>query len=56
MNIATKRYIDRRAFLRGAGTVLSLPFLEAMVSAFATRTQAAVGQPPPRFLGLNRHL
>jgi len=32
--------------------VLSLPFLEAMVPAFATRAQAAVGQPPPRFLAM----
>lgn len=52
MNFATKRHLDRRAFLRGAGTVLSLPFLEAMVPAFATRAQAAVGQPPPRFLAM----
>ena len=52
MNIATKRHLHRRAFLRGAGTVLSLPFLEAMVPAFATRAQAASGQPPPRFLAM----
>jgi hypothetical protein len=52
MNIVTKQYLDRRAFLRGAGTVLSLPFLEAMVPAFATRAQAAVAQPPPRFLAM----
>lgn len=52
MNIATKRHLDRRAFLRGAGTVLSLPFLEAMIPAFATRAQAALGQPPQRFLAM----
>lgn len=52
MNIATKRHLDRRAFLRGAGTVLSLPFLEAMVPAFATRAQAAAGQPPQRLLAM----
>ena len=52
MNIATKRHLDRRAFLRGAGTVLSLPFLEAMVPAFATRAQAAEALPPPRFLAM----
>jgi hypothetical protein len=52
MHTATKRHLDRRAFLRGAGTVLSLPFLEAMVPAFATRAQAAVAQPPPRFLAM----
>ena len=52
MNIATKRHLDRRAFLRGTGTLLSLPFLEAMIPAFATRAQAAVGRPPPRFLAM----
>ncbi len=52
MYTATKRHLNRRAFLRGTGTVLSLPFLEAMVPAFATRTQAAVGQSPPRFLAM----
>lgn len=52
MNIATKRHLDRRAFLRGTGTLLSLPFLEAMIPAFATRAQAAVGNPPQRFLAM----
>lgn len=52
MNITTKRHIDRRTFLRGTGTALALPFLEAMVPAFATRAQAAVAQPPPRFLAM----
>lgn len=52
MYTATKRHLDRRAFLRGTGTVLSLPFLEAMVPAFATRAQTAAGQPPPRFLAM----
>jgi hypothetical protein len=52
MYTATKRHLDRRAFLRGAGTILSLPFLEAMVPAFATKAQAAVAQPPPRFLAM----
>lgn len=52
MHFATKRHLDRRAFLRGVGTCLSLPLLEAMVPAFATRAQAAVAQPPPRFLAM----
>jgi hypothetical protein len=52
MYAATKCHLDRRAFLRGAGTVLSLPFLEAMVPAFATRAQAAVANPPTRFLAM----
>jgi len=50
MNIATKKSLDRRTFLRGSGTLLALPFLEAMVPAFATRAQAALGEPPARFL------
>ncbi|MEQ1748355.1 MAG: DUF1552 domain-containing protein [Prosthecobacter sp.] len=48
MNIATKRHLSRRAFLRGAGTVLSLPFLEAMTPAFARATT----QPPKRFVAM----
>ena len=32
----TRRSLDRRAFLRGAGTVIGLPFLDAMVPAFAS--------------------
>jgi hypothetical protein len=52
MNIATKCHLDRRAFLRGTGTVLSLPFLEAMVPAFATRAQAVSALPPQRFVAM----
>jgi len=52
MNIATKRHLDRRAFLRGTGAVLSLPMLEAMRPALPTRAQAAAGTPPPRFLAM----
>jgi len=33
MNISLYKPIDRRAFLRGTGTCLSLPFLEAMLPA-----------------------
>ena len=51
-HISVKRHISRRAMLRGTGISLSLPFLEAMVPAFATRAQAAVGQPPQRFLAM----
>lgn len=52
MNYATKRHLDRRTFLRGTGTALALPFLDAMLPAFATRAQASVAQPPPRFLAM----
>ena len=41
----TRKSIPRRAFLRGVGTAVSLPFLDAMVPAFAS---AAAGKPPLR--------
>jgi hypothetical protein len=54
MNIATKRHLSRRAFLRGTGAVLTLPWLEAMLPAFATRAQAAAAATAPRrFLAIN---
>jgi hypothetical protein len=52
MNISTKCHLSRRTFLRGVGTSLSLPFLEAMLPAFATRAQAAVAEPVPRFVAM----
>ena len=52
MNFTTKRHLSRRAFLRGSGTLLSLPLLDAMVPAFATRAEAAVAQQPKRFLAM----
>jgi hypothetical protein len=41
----TRKSIPRRAFLRGVGTAVSLPFLDAMVPAFAA---PAAGKPPLR--------
>jgi hypothetical protein len=41
----TRKALGRRSFLRGIGTAVSLPFLDAMVPAFAT---AAQGKPPVR--------
>ena len=32
-NFLTKKYLDRRTFLRGGGVALALPFLDAMVPA-----------------------
>ena len=49
----SKKVLPRRAFLRGTGAVLALPFLDAMVPAFATRAQAAVAAPPKRFLAMS---
>jgi len=48
MNIATKIHLSRRAFLRGTGAALALPWLEAMVPAFATRAQAAAASAAPK--------
>jgi hypothetical protein len=52
MHTAVKLHLNRRAFLRGTGAALSLPFLDAMVPAFATRAQAAAALPPPRFMAM----
>jgi Protein of unknown function (DUF1552) len=35
MKFVTRRHIPRRSFLKGAGTAIALPFLDAMVPAFA---------------------
>jgi hypothetical protein len=37
----TRKYLPRRAFLRGAGAALALPFLDAMVPAFAGTSNAS---------------
>jgi hypothetical protein len=47
----TKKHIPRRTVLRGAGAMLALPFLEAMVPARALRAQSAAAA-KPRFVGL----
>ncbi len=41
----TRKALDRRTFLRGVGTAVSLPFLDAMVPAFAA---ARAAKPPLR--------
>jgi hypothetical protein len=59
-NIATRRAIGRRTFLRGAGVALALPFLDSMAPAFAqTRkpsSQLAPGSTPRRMLGICNNL
>lgn len=48
-NIATKRALNRRHFLKGAGSLsIGLPFLEAMVPAFQTSAQAADEKTQPK--------
>jgi len=50
MNIATRTPIRRRTFLRGAGAVLALPFLEAMLPRLGRA--ASTHSPPRRFVGM----
>jgi hypothetical protein len=41
MRIVTKKHLPRRTFLRGAGTMLALPLLDAMVPALTAQTKTA---------------
>jgi hypothetical protein len=43
--IVTQKHLPRRAFLRGAGVALALPFLDAMVPAFASPAKTAASAP-----------
>src|SRR5437763_2093795 len=49
--IVTKKAISRRTILRGAGTVVALPLLDAMIPAFAPAATTA----PARRLGVVYH-
>src|SRR5207247_2067209 len=44
----SKKHINRRALLRGAGVALGLPLLDAMIPA-ATSWAKTAAVPPPRF-------
>src|SRR4051812_25066495 len=57
VRISTQRALSRRQFLRGAGVVLSLPFLDSMLPAFA-KAAAANGEKakPRRMLGICNNL
>jgi len=46
----SKRHISRRTLLRGAGTTLALPLLDAMIPAGVALAQTAAN-PKPRFVG-----
>ena len=54
-HISTQPHLSRRTFLRGAGVTLMLPWLEAMVPAFA-RGAVASARPPRRFVGISNAL
>ncbi len=45
---STRRALDRRSFLRGAGIAMSLPLLDAMVPAFARAAAPAAPDATPR--------
>ena len=47
----TKKHISRRTVLRGAGTALALPLLDAMIPASTALAQTAA-TPKPRFVGM----
>jgi hypothetical protein len=49
MKLITKKYLPRRTFLKSAGISVGLPFLDAMIPAFA---QNAPDAPPHRFVGV----
>ncbi|MEP6671099.1 MAG: DUF1552 domain-containing protein [Chthoniobacter sp.] len=51
--ISTKRVCSRRQFLRGTGVALALPFLDAMMPAFARDTKVV---PPRRVLAVCNNL
>jgi hypothetical protein len=50
MMFNTKKHISRRTILRGAGTTLALPLLDAMIPASTALAQTAAS-PKPRFVG-----
>lgn len=50
MNFLTKKHLSRRTVLRGAGSVLALPLLDAMIPAGVALAQTAA-TPKPRFVG-----
>lgn len=65
-NVSTGRSIARRQFLRGAGVMMALPVLDAMVPAFSRpargaekkneAVEAANGNPPRRILAVCNNL
>src|SRR5213594_1999644 len=59
--LSTQRAVSRRTFLRSAGILLSLPWLDAMTPAFATvakrvAADATPGGKPRRMFGICNNL
>lgn len=55
-NVTKSWHLERRTFLRGAGAVLSLPFLEAMLPATRGLAASQAAQQPIRLLCIGVHL
>src|SRR5437588_8209263 len=49
--IVTKKALSRRTFLRGAGTMLALPLLDAMIPALTAQAQTPAAPQRLRRLG-----
>jgi hypothetical protein len=49
--IITKKHINRRTMLRGAGAAVALPLLDAMIPAATAQSQTVAGKTPNRFFG-----
>ena len=49
--IITKKALSRRTFLRGAGTALALPLLDAMIPSLSAQAQTPVAPERLRRLG-----
>src|SRR5690349_23213576 len=58
--VVTRRALDRRTFLRGAGVALALPWLDSMTPAFAAAAKStsplAPGATPRRLIGICNNL
>src|SRR4051794_19839850 len=55
--VSTQRALSRRQFLRGAGIVLTLPFLDSMLPAFAkAETKDKIAVKPRRMLAVCNNL
>lgn len=48
--VSAKSRVDRRSFLRGSGALLALPWLDAMLPAFARASEAASATAAPKRL------
>lgn len=54
--VSTRRALSRRSFLRGAGVVLALPLLDAMIPAFAASAPNSAPAKPRRMLAICNNL